>query len=255
MSTRALVRLLLLAFSTTSALGHTFDRKSLEIYFVGSSGTFTVADAGTCSAVITAAIANPAIASVDPGSVTAVRQTFTVTAKLAGMTTIAVSWRGVGEGCTDVGSDQVTVTVISGPDLTLSKTAFPQRIRVGDKTLFNFVIRNIGDASTSGPINIVDTLARGFRLATRDDCVVSETTFNCSVQSDWLPFEPGAIYAQGRTIEAVEPGIWSNVARVEGGSDIRLTNNSSEIVIVDVVAAREAERAAPAPPAPIHGRR
>src|SRR5215208_3032743 len=90
------------------AHGHDFDRTSVEIFFVGNTGTFTVADQGNCAAKITVRVADETIASIDPKDVTAVRQTFKITALKGGTTVVHVEWHGVSP-CVDDGSRDVTV--------------------------------------------------------------------------------------------------------------------------------------------------
>lgn len=90
----------------------------LKIVGFGNAGSFVLSDPGTCSALITAAVGDPTIATVAPtGPIDAVSQLFLVTAGVkAGTTTISLNWVGEGVGdpdnsCNEIGSASVSVTV------------------------------------------------------------------------------------------------------------------------------------------------
>ena len=98
---------------------HQTDTMEVKLRGLGGTGTFTLADAGTCSAEITASVLNTIVASISPtGAVHAVSQTYTLTSNIAhgGSTSVLVSWSGEGTDadggpCTEVSSLLIEVTV------------------------------------------------------------------------------------------------------------------------------------------------
>ena len=248
---------LCLAALAPLAHGHEFDRTSVEIFFVGNTAKFTVADQEDCSAKITVRVADETIASIDPKDVTGVRQTFTVTALKGGTTTVHVEWHGISP-CVDEGSRDVTVVVRSGPDLTIKQDVSgrpPLIMRVGGVLAFDVTFINIGDQPTIGVYSVGATLPPQllFFLGT-EACTHNGQSFDCP--------ETNVIPAGGRRervvrylLGAVSEGFTVVAPFVRGGGDIRMSNNDAELVLVGIEPAREGNALPGQDPAKTGGRR
>jgi hypothetical protein len=93
---------------------------SLQIA-AGKSATFSVSDPGGCVTFITATSSNSRIATVSPGSATAVTQIFTVVGVTAGSARISVFWEPVDHHCGDMGTERVEVSVTAAaPDIVIA---------------------------------------------------------------------------------------------------------------------------------------
>ena len=110
----ALLTAILLA--TTNASAHDITPNKLAFQEIGEVLTITVADFGTCEAVVTATSSNPSVATVTPGTETGVTVIFTVTATGIGSTIILLQVDGTGEDdagnpCTESFGEAMNVTV------------------------------------------------------------------------------------------------------------------------------------------------
>jgi hypothetical protein len=235
-------------FLVNVASGHVFDKRLVELFLINSVGFFTVSDTGDCAASITAVMEDPTIASVDPANVTAVRQTFGILALKGGTTNVVVTWQGVGNGCDDVGSATVLVIVHSGPDLVLVRPdvhvsyysglqggeAGKRSVtaRAGSDIGVGFYFRNIGDDSTRGTYRFRLPLGPAFRyLEGSEGCESNGQTATCSSTTPLPRFEEkstGYVF-----FELVEFGRYNLRPFVDGGSDVRLTNNDGDVIAID----------------------
>jgi hypothetical protein len=216
----------------SSASAHIVLPLFIQIYFKGGTATFNVADQMGCYAKLVISVENPSIVSVDPMQVVAIHHTFNVKALKGGTTKIKVEWTGQGDGCNDIGSQEIDVVVYSGPDLTLEQDALPRTMRVGDGYDFTFTVRNIGDERAEGKITLRNPLAGGFQWTQADRGVdqnchgtpVVECDYNVSIEANggwhWLR---RAIF-----FTAIGQGFHSNFADILFNSDVRLTNNRSD---------------------------
>jgi len=100
-------------------VSYAHDVKPVELRIIlGDSRSFTVADLGSCSALITVESSDTSIATVNPAFIDAVSADFTVQASGSntGEVTILVQWVGEdvgGEGfCQEISADTLTVKVI-----------------------------------------------------------------------------------------------------------------------------------------------
>ncbi|MFP6617313.1 MAG: hypothetical protein VCB26_12985 [Candidatus Hydrogenedentota bacterium] len=110
----ALLTAILLA--TTNASAHDITPNKLAFQEIGEVLTITVADFGTCQAVVSATSSNPSVATVTPGTETGVSVIFAVTATGIGSARIFVQADGTGEDnagnpCDDVFGAVMNVTV------------------------------------------------------------------------------------------------------------------------------------------------
>ena len=93
------------------AYAHETDTREVKLRGLGGTGTFTLSDAGTCSAAITTSVLNTIVASISPtGTVHAVAQTYTLTSNIAhgGSTSVVVSWTGEGTDANGIPCDEVS---------------------------------------------------------------------------------------------------------------------------------------------------
>lgn len=243
-------------FLANVAFGHVFDKRLVELFLINSAGFFTVSDTGDCAASITAVVEDPTIASVDPANVTAVRQTFGVLALKGGTTNIVVSWQGVGNGCDDVGSATVLVIVNSGPDLVLIKPSVilsyystnvggeagkrSVRARAGSEVGVSFHFSNIGDSTTRGAYRFRLPLGPAFRyLEGSDGCESDGQGATCTSVAPIPRFgekSTGYVF-----LELAEFGQYSLRPFVDGGSDVRLTNNNGDAIFIEARTPRYAD--------------
>jgi RHS repeat-associated protein len=104
----------LLALPSRSAEAHIFSTDQVQIFGQGNTGYVTVTDPSGCSALISATVADPTIATIDPPLIDAVTQEFTITAGKPGTTTILFQWSGEtapNPPCPEMSSHQVQVVV------------------------------------------------------------------------------------------------------------------------------------------------
>ena len=96
-----------------TAGAHNVSPAEIEICGVDSAAVaeFTVADAGDCSALISAISGNTSVVTVTPQIISAVSHTFQVEAFSVGTTQIVVTWIGDEDDCTEQGSFTIPVTV------------------------------------------------------------------------------------------------------------------------------------------------
>jgi uncharacterized repeat protein (TIGR01451 family) len=138
-----------------------------------------------------------------------------------------------GGGDTTPGSGSVSVSIVSGPDLAIVKTATVSTLRRGAQGSFTLAVTNIGDSATNGTsVTVTDSLPAGLAASAASgsgwSCSLGGTV-SCS-RSDGLP--PGSAYptiSLSVNVAADAPASITNTASVSGGGDSTAGTGSATI--------------------------
>ena len=133
-----------------------------------------------------------------------------------------------GEANTDNNTATDPVVVLAVPDLTISKTHGGDFVR-GGRGSYTLVVRNVGTASTSGPVPVLDTLPPGLSALEISGAgwVCRTAPLGC-IRFD--PLAPGASYPPitiAVSVDSTASGTLTNQADVRGVGEVNLANNTA----------------------------
>jgi uncharacterized repeat protein (TIGR01451 family) len=124
--------------------------------------------------------------------------------------------------------DPVTINPI--PDLTITKSHTGTMFQPGGSVTFSLVGNNIGPGSTNGLVTITDTLPAGLTAT----AISGSPTFACTLSTLTCTtntvLAPGASYPPitvTASIAVTATGTLVNNARIGGGSEVNLTNDTA----------------------------
>ena len=251
------------------AYAHQTDTTEVKLRGLGGTGTFTIADLGTCSAELRTLVFNTIVASISPtGIVHAVSQTYTVTSNIAhsGSTSIDVSFTGEGtdangDPCTEIGTITIEVTV--GRAITSSGGTYSSSGELGDPVnTFTGEFYNIypPDLKLGGPQPLFFQRYYSSRLL-QDDIISSSLGDNWLHNFDWklkhfenvieIVSDRGQIIRFRDSDTSIERGSWV----LDGDPDVpyQLVRSGAEFILGDPLSKRLYFFNAPSPPAVITG--
>ena len=127
-------------------------------------------------------------------------------------------------------STTATVTVLQGPDLTVSKSASASTVSVGQPVTYTITVTNSGTATTN-TFTLTDTLPSNFTsIQAPAGCTVSSNTVTCNNQTISTTPKTYTINATATT-----PGVTANTASVSGlAGETNTTNNTSAAANVTI---------------------
>jgi uncharacterized repeat protein (TIGR01451 family) len=146
----------------------------------------------------------------------------------------SVTVSGGGDGSTSNNTATDATTIITGPDLAITKTASGPFTQGQTDAKYTVTVANTGGRPTSGTVTVIDNLPTGLTLtgisASGWTCSLSGNTGTCT-RSDVLA--AGASYppiTATVTIAPTAPASVTNTATVSGGGDLNSANNEATVV-------------------------
>jgi uncharacterized repeat protein (TIGR01451 family) len=133
-------------------------------------------------------------------------------------------------------TDTADTIVTPVADLMITKTVDEPLVAVGQQVTYTITTTNNGPSDATGVV-VTDTLPAGLTFVSSDGSCTGTTTVTCTIGD----LAAGATSIIHVTVEATEPGTFTNGVRViSTTADPDLSNNSDE-VDVEVVAVRPDE--------------
>ncbi len=252
------------------AYAHQTDTTEVKLRGLGGTGTFTIADLGTCSAELRTLVFNTIIASISPtGIVHAISQTYTVTSNVdiaTSGTTIDVFFTGEGtdangDPCTEIGTISIKVTV--GRAITSSGGTYSSSGESGDPVnTFTGEFYNVypPDLKLGGPQPLFFQRYYSSRLL-QDDLISGSLGDNWLHNFDWklkhfenvieIVSDRGQIIRFRDSDTSIQRGSWV----FDGNPDVpyQLVRSGSEFILGDPLSKRVYFFNVPSPPADITG--